>query len=182
MAETSARADEALPEDRVKIVSPSDIERWVDTAGKAVMGHQRDLAQIGLAGWHVCGHYSDRRIAARRCYDAVANHNRRHHVAEPLPVLPSGAGEDLVGVGMVDTAHGIHGRDGADHDVNARKPVAGCNDGSSSLPDPRLISEPAPHPDLFAAINLKRDGPTDGAFYTCKKLHVWACEDHIVWG
>src|SRR5688572_17974349 len=113
-------------------------------------------------------------------YDAVAIHNRRHRVAGPPPVLPSGAGEDLVGVGMVDIAHGIHGRDGADHDVSARNPVAGCNDGSSSLPDSWLTSELAPPLDLVPAINLIRDGPTNGAFYTCKKLYVRAWDDHIV--
>lgn len=145
------------------------------------MGHLRDLAHLGLADWHVCGRRSDHRITARRCQDAVAIHNRLHHVAEPLPILPSSAGEDLVRVGMVDTAQGIHGRDGAPDDFNARNPVVGCNDGSSSLPNPWLTSEPAPHLDLLPAINLIRDGPTDGAFYTCENLHVWAWEDHIVW-
>jgi hypothetical protein len=163
-------------------VSSLDIVCGGDPAGKAVMCHLRDLAYLGLAEWYICGHRSDRRIAARRCYDAVAIHNRRHHVAEPLPVLPSGAGEVLVGVGMVDTVHGIHGREGACYDVNAQSLVAGCYDGSNSLPDPWITSEPAPHLDLLPGINLIRSGSTDGTFYTCKKLHVWAWEDHIVWG
>jgi hypothetical protein len=77
-----------------------------------------------------------------------------------------------VGVRMVDIVHGIHGRDGADHNVNAQNLVAGCNDRSSSLPDSWLTGELAPHLDLVPAINPKRDGPTDGAFYTCKKFHV----------
>ena len=119
MAETSARTDNACGR-----TGQRSCHHWTscaggDPAGKTVVGHLRDLAYLGLAEWHVCGHRSDRCIAARRCYDAVAIYNRRHHVAEPLPVLPSGAGEDLVGVGMIDTAHGIHGRDGAYYDVSA---------------------------------------------------------------
>lgn len=100
------------------------------------MGHLRDLAYLGLAEWHVCGHRSDHRITATGCHDAVAIHNHLHYVAEPLPILPSNASEDLVGVRMVDATQGIHGRGGADDDFNVRNPVAGCTDGSSSLPDP----------------------------------------------
>jgi predicted nucleic acid-binding protein len=47
-----------------------------------LMSHLSDLVHLGLAERDVRGHCPDRRVAARRCDDAVPVHHRGHGIEE----------------------------------------------------------------------------------------------------